>query len=63
VEYARPAPTRDVAVQPAGMPAVGVQPPALPRTALSEAFWLKLADAWWRCGYALAQGGGLEYRA
>jgi len=64
VRYAHPPPTQDVAVEPAGMPAVGPQPPALPRwTVAPDAYWRRLQLAWLRCGYDLGSDGRLENRA
>lgn len=64
MKYAHPPPTQDVAVEPAGMPAVGPQPPALPRwTVAPDAYWRRLQLAWLRCGYDLGSDGRLENRA
>jgi hypothetical protein len=46
------------------MPAVGPQPPALPRwTVAPDAYWRRLQLAWLRCGYDLGSDGRLENRA
>lgn len=63
MRYCRPPPTQDVAVEPAGLPALGPQPPALPRRAMEAAYWQRLELAWLRCGYDLGADGRLEYRA
>ena len=64
MNYAHPPPTQDVALVPAGMPATGPQPPALPRWACQPvSYWQRLQVAWLRCGYDLGSDGRLEYRA
>lgn len=62
MQYAHPPPTVDVALPPpTGLPAWGLQPPALPRSSWAPASgWTRLAAAWYRCGYALTLDGRLE---
>lgn len=64
MRYAHPPPLQDVAVAPVGLPALGPQPPALPRWAVQPvSYWQRLQLAWLRCGYDLGADGRLEYRA